>query len=33
MAINALGWLIPAFIIFASKYYLSTQYKEGNIPP
>ena len=27
-AINAAGWAIPLFMIFAGKYYLSAWYKE-----
>jgi hypothetical protein len=27
-AINAAGWLIPPFLIFASKYHLSAWYEE-----
>jgi len=33
MAINAIGWSIPAFIIFAGKHHLSTWYEETDIPP
>jgi hypothetical protein len=31
-AINAAGWLVPPFLIFASKYHLSAWYEEPEIP-
>ena len=31
-AINAAGWTIPPFLIFAGKYYLSAWYEEAEIP-
>jgi hypothetical protein len=31
-AINAAGWSVPPFLIFASKYYLSAWYEEAEIP-
>jgi hypothetical protein len=31
-AINAASWLVPPFLIFAGKYYLSAWYKEAEIP-
>ena len=31
-AINAAGWTIPPFLIFASKYHLSAWYEEAEIP-
>lgn len=31
--INAMGWAIPPFIIFAGKYHLSAWYQEQDIPP
>ena len=30
--INAIGWAIPPFIIFAGKYHLSAWYQEQDIP-
>jgi hypothetical protein len=30
--INAMGWAILPFIIFAGKYYLSAWYKEEDLP-
>ena len=30
--INATGWAIPPFIIFAGQYHLSTWYKDNDIP-
>jgi len=30
--INATGWAIPPFIVFAGKYHLSAWYQEDNIP-
>jgi hypothetical protein len=30
-AINAAGWSVPPFLIFAGKYYLSTWYEEAEI--
>jgi hypothetical protein len=32
-AINACGWAIPPFIIFAGKYHLSAWYEGSDIPP
>ena len=31
-AINAAGWAIPPFIIFAGQYHLSAWYEDNNIP-
>jgi hypothetical protein len=31
-AINAAGWIIPPFLIFAGKYHLSAWYEEESIP-
>lgn len=31
--INAQGWAIPPFIIFAGKYHFSTWYEGDDIPP
>jgi hypothetical protein len=31
-AINAAGWSVPLFLIFASKYHLSAWYEEADIP-
>jgi hypothetical protein len=31
-AINAAGWSVPPFLIFAGKYHLSAWYKEAEIP-
>ncbi|KAJ8112141.1 hypothetical protein OPT61_g5425 [Boeremia exigua] len=31
-AINAAGWLVPPFLIFASKYHFSAWYEEEEIP-
>ncbi|KAB2111509.1 hypothetical protein AG0111_0g2299 [Alternaria gaisen] len=31
-AINAAGWLIPPFLIFAGQYHLSAWYEEADIP-
>jgi hypothetical protein len=30
--INAAGWSIPLFLIFAGKYHLSAWYEEAEIP-
>ena len=31
--INATGWAIPPFIIFAGAFHLSAWYKEESLPP
>jgi hypothetical protein len=31
-AINAAGWSVPPFLIFAGKYHLSAWYEEAEIP-